>query len=141
MIADNEVRTRYLSLALDARRVIDILLPFVTTGQKTTELEATLREVLESLQFEDNVDSLLASLQTRQHPYSYEEITTLDGVAEGHGRRVLAQKLSDVLDSDEATQKVSASQALTLFFVVESNALHQFNEPNVNSTKPTVYAA
>jgi hypothetical protein len=141
MIEDNEVRTRYLSLALDARRVIDILLPFVTTGQKTTELEATLREVLESLQFEDNVDSLLASLQTRQHPYSYEEITTLDGVAEGHGRRVLAQKLSDVLDSDEATQKVSASQALTLFFVVESNALHQFNEPNVNSTKPTVYAA
>jgi len=49
MQADTEVRSRYLALALDARKIIDPLLSYYETGEKSGLLTESVQEAAESL--------------------------------------------------------------------------------------------
>ena len=49
MSSDSDVRSRYLALALDARKLIDVLIAFVDRGERREGFDKCLQEVIDSL--------------------------------------------------------------------------------------------
>lgn len=131
MLADYEARSRYLSLALDARRVMDLLLAFVQTGERAPRLLLSVREIVESLQSMGSTESLLASLQNRLPYRNYEQISALDEVVGVEDRKLLAEKLAILIaeGGDRQLQTQSAQETIRILYEIESRALHRFNEP------------
>jgi hypothetical protein len=131
MLADYEARSRYLTLALEARRVIDLLLVFVQSGERAPDFDSSVRRIIDSLQSIGSAENLLASLQTRLTFRNYEQITTLDEVIGLDARKLLADKLAILLTggSNLESQKQSAVETIQFLYDVESRALHHFNEP------------
>jgi hypothetical protein len=141
MLTDYEARSRYLALALEARRVMDLLLVFVQTGDRATDFEPSLRAIIDALQSTDSAENLLASLQTRLQFRSYEQITTLDEMLGPDDRRLLAQKLEALITegSSRADQQRSATETIHILYEVEGRSLHYFNEPS-SSQLTTAFA-
>ena len=131
MPADYEARSRYLALALDARRVMDLLLVFVQSGERAADFVPSVRAIIESLQSMGSAESLLQSLQNRLTLPSYEQMTTLDEVISPDDRRVLADKLALLITEGSSieSQKESALETIRFLYDVESRALHHYNEP------------
>lgn len=131
MLADYETRSRYLSLALDARRVMDLLSEFVRTGERAPDLLLSVREIVASLESMGSAESLLASLQNRLPFSNYEQISALDEVIGPEDRKRLADKLGVLLagNSDIESQTQSARDTVRILYEIESRALHRFNEP------------
>jgi hypothetical protein len=131
MVADYEARSRYLSLALDARRLIDLLLAFVQSGERAADFERSVGDIIESLQSMGSAETLLASFQTRLPVRNYEQITTWDEVIPREARNELAGKLAVLLaeTGTSESQQQSAMETIRFLYDVESRALHHFNEP------------
>jgi|ERR1035437_8855328 hypothetical protein len=132
MLTDYEARSRYLALALEARRVMDLLLVFVQTGERAADLEPAVRGIIAALQSTDTAENLLASLQTRPLFRSYEQTTTLDEMLGPDDRRLLAEKLEALITegNSRAVQEESAVETIHIFYQVEGRSLHYFNEPS-----------
>src|ERR1035438_5081932 len=94
MLTDYEARSRYLALALEARRVMDLLLVFVQTGKRATDFEESVQGILGALQPTGSAEHLLASLQTFR---SYEQTATLDEMLKPDEGRLLAEKLGALI--------------------------------------------
>jgi len=132
MLTDYEARSRYLALALEARRVMDLLLVFVQTGERATDFEPSVRSIIDALQSTGSAETLLASLQTRLLFRSYEQITTLDEMLGPDARRLLAETLEVLITegSSRAVQEKSAMETIHILYEVEGRSLHYFNEPS-----------
>lgn len=132
MLADYEARSRYLALALEARRVMDLLLAFVQTGERATNFEPSVRSIIAALQSTGTAEHLLDSLQTRPLFRSYEQTTTLDEMLGPDDRRLLAEKLEVLITegNSRAVQAESAMETIHILYEVEGRSLHYFNEPS-----------
>ena len=141
MLTDYEARSRYLALALEARRVMDLLLVFVQRGERAADFEPSVRGIIDSLQSMGSAENLLASLQTRLRFRSYEQITTLDEMIGPDDRRLLAEQLLVLIteDSSREAQQKSAMDTIHFLYEVEGRALHYFNEPG-SSQLATAFA-
>ncbi len=124
MSSESEVRSRYLALALDARKVIDALIVFVDQGEREEIFDQSLQEVIDSLQLrkEDTFSPLHNHLAFSEY---YEQVRT---VGESLDRAEIVEKLETV-KARQATiekQKQDAFDAIRLLSAVESRALYYY---------------
>lgn len=125
MSSESEVRSRYLALALDARKVIDSLIVFVDKEEREEGLGQKLQEVIESLQAkrEDIFSPLRNRLAFSEY---YEQVRTVGEVATD--RAEIVKKLETV-KTGQATmeqQKQDAFDAIKLLSAIESRALYYY---------------
>jgi hypothetical protein len=121
MSSESEVRSRYLALALDARKVIDALIVFVDKEEREEGLDQSLQEVIASLQAKrEDIFSPLRSLGFSEY---YEQV-----LAVGEARTEIVEKLETV-QAKQATmekQKQDAFDAIKLLSAIESRALYYY---------------
>lgn len=132
MIADAEVRDRYLSLALDSRKIIDALVVFVEEGRRVPDLEPSLLDAVESLRRARGERSIFAPLRTELGLEHYEQLRMVDQVSEAVDKQKnIIAKLSDLLNqnTDVERQKTNAFDAINFFYALERQALHYYSEP------------
>lgn len=133
MQSDSESRSRYLALALDARKVIDALLSYVETGNSSPQDLAALDDAVGSL--ESIKDGTQLSRQTHSHLAfdHYEQVTTLDQVRTGHDREQIIDDLLVIKTAPAGQEptRAAATRAIQFFFAVESRALQYYNRPPV----------
>jgi len=124
MSSESEVRSRYLALALDARKVIDSLIVFVDQEKREEGLNESLRDVIDSLQL--SRENIFSPLRNRlAFSEYYEQART---VRESLNSAVIVEKLETVR-AGQATiekQKQDAFDAIQLLSAVESRALYYY---------------
>ncbi len=128
MSSEPEIRSRYLALALDARKVIDSLILFVDRGTREQGLDESLQEVIESLQVKDNHH--IFSLLRNRLAFSeyYEQVQTVQEALKPEEMKTIVQKLSAVKskEADLDKQKNDAFEAIKLLSAIESRALYYY---------------
>jgi hypothetical protein len=122
MSSETEVRSRYLALALDARKVIDALILFVDQGRREEGLDESLKDVIDSLKAagpEDVFSPLRNRLAFSEY---YEQVQAL----KPEEMRQIVQRLQTVQSkqADIQKQKDDAYEAIKLLSAIESRALH-----------------
>jgi hypothetical protein len=131
MIADAEIRDRYLSLALDARKIIDDLVVFVEEGRRPQDFQPRLQDAVESLRRASGERNIFAPLRNNLPLEHYEQIRTVEEVtnAAAPGGKVI-DDLSQILDetADPEARKNSAFDAIEFFYALERRALHNYNQ-------------
>lgn len=136
MTADSEIRSRYLALALDARRIMDVLVPFAENGQVDQALDASVRDVigaLHSLGETADINPVRSSLAFDE----YEQVLTVEEVKPREDRKAVIQDLQTILEPDGAEEKREAAiRVLQFLFALESRALRHYNR----STATSAYA-
>jgi len=123
MSSESEVRSRYLALALDARKVIDALIVFVDREQRVDGLDQSLQDVIDSLQVRE--EDIFSPLRNRLAFSEYYEQVRTVGEAD---RAQIAGKLETV-KANQATlekQKQDAFDAIKLLSAIESRALYYY---------------
>lgn len=128
MIADAEIRDRYLSLALDARKIIDDLVVFVEEGRRPQDFQSRLQDAVESLRRASGERNIFAPLRNNLPLEHYEQIRTVEEVAAAPGKVI--EDLSHILDetADPETTRNSAFDAIDFFYALERRALHNYNQ-------------
>jgi hypothetical protein len=127
--ADSAIRSRYLALALDARRILDALVPFVDSGHRSESLNTAVREAIEAL------TSTTAGI--RANPVhsnlafdEYEQVLTLDEIKSQEDRKTIINDLETIAaPNGDEIQGQAAMRVLEFFFAVESRALQHYNRP------------
>ncbi len=128
MLAESEVRSHYLSLALDVRKLIDSLVLFVEKDQRDEALDTDLREFLESLDSVSAPIGIFSPLQGRPVFGHYEQILTLEEVKASLRDTNIAADVAAVLDpkGDPGTQKKNAYEAIRFLSALEGRALNHY---------------
>jgi hypothetical protein len=128
--ADSEIRSRYLALALDARRIMDALIPFVESGQRSESLETSVREAIDALTSvtEGTGTNVVHSNLAFDE---YEQVLTLDEIKNQEDRKTVISDLVQIAGPDNGgeAQRQAAMRVLEFFFAVESRALQYYNRP------------
>jgi hypothetical protein len=122
---------RYLAFALKIRKLTDSLITLVEEERKSPLLEASLKEVLASL---ENVgeSTSVKSLRDRGEFGRYENVVTINEVVQADDRRVLVQKLHDALGANTKQKRdEGALDAIQFFDALERRALYHYNYPPV----------
>ncbi len=130
MSAEYDVRSKYLTFALEARRVVDLLLPFVERGEKAPALVPSLNGLMESLESSGSAETVLARLRTPGPRPVYEELLTNEDLESPEERTRLTLELRKVVleQGSLENQMASARQAILLLCAVEGRALNQFSQ-------------
>ncbi len=125
---EHDVRARYLTLALETRRVVDLLLPLVESGQKSPTLLSALA-VIDTLSGGGTAETLLAKLRAPGPRPIFEELLADEELETADERHRLVQELRNVVrdESGLSSTRASAKEAVLLLCVVEGRALHQFS--------------
>jgi len=129
MSSESEVRSRYLALALDARRVIDALIVFVDQERREEGFEASLQEVIDSLQTITEKKDIFSPLRNRSSfSEYYEQVRTVHEALKPEDRGEIVQKLLTVRSNAGAleVQKQDAFEAIKLLSAIESRALYYY---------------
>ena len=124
-----ESNARYLSLALDARKVIDALILFVKETD-TPRMETLVGKVLESLNASSDRERLFSSAQRRSLFGDYERMQTLEEVQRDFPTENIGDRLQELLrkDIDAELRKRSAEQAIQFFCALEGRALERYTQ-------------
>jgi hypothetical protein len=130
MSSESEVRSRYLALALDARKVIDYLITFVDKDRREDSLDQSLLDVIVSLEaVTENTDIFSPSRNRLAFSEYYEQVRTVQEALPLPDERVqIVQKLRTV-EANKATaekQKEDAFDAILLLSAIESRALYYY---------------
>jgi hypothetical protein len=129
MSSDSDVRSRYLALALDARKLIDVLIDFVDRGERRQGFDNCLQEVIDSLNPSAEEESLFSPLH---NPLAfsefYEQVQTVNEALKPNKPDEIVQKLLSVKaqGADENKQKQDAFEAIKLLSAIESRALYHY---------------
>ena len=127
MSSEADIRSRYLALALDARKVIDVLITFVDEGKRGPDLEECLQEVIGSLQTVVEKKDIFSPLSNRvAFSEYYEQVQTVEEALKPAQREEVVRKLLAIRNNrvDLASQQEDAYQAIKLLSAIESRALH-----------------
>jgi hypothetical protein len=124
-----ESNARYLSLALDARKVIDALILFVKETD-TPRMETLVGKVLESLNASTDRERIFSSAQRRSLFGDYERMQTLEEVKREFPTENIGERLQELLrnDVDAQLRKKSAEQAIQFFCALEGRALERYTQ-------------
>ncbi len=128
MSAETEVRSRYLALALDARKVIDTLILFVDKDIRDQGFDDSLGAVITSLEATEKREVFSSTRNQLAFSEYYEQVRTVkEALKEGQIRRII-QKLSEVRSKTAAPrkQKNDAYEAIKLLSAIESRALYYY---------------
>gem|GEM_PF-6025707 len=123
----SESGSRYLSLALSARRVMASLRPVANGSPVMPELGKSLRYFLQDVQ-ESTAEKYIHHLEGSTSIPSFEEVSTFADVTKQFGVDNLRNAFQSLLDAQEAARKgESAWQLIEFFGEVESQALDQYS--------------
>jgi hypothetical protein len=124
-----EVNTRYLSLALDTRVVIDVLVAFVKNTD-TARLQPLVSRVVASLDCATDRDRLFSSAQRRSLFGDYERMETLEVVQKEFPTQNLGAQLKALLEESSSAdaKKHNAEQAIQFLCALEGKALERYTE-------------
>jgi hypothetical protein len=128
MSSESEVRSRYLALALDARKVIDALILFVDQDRREEGLDGSLQEVIDSLKSTEKKD-IFSPLRNRSaFSEYYEQVRTVHEALKPEERGQVVKKLLTIKSNEGALdeQKEDAYQAIKLLSAIESRALYYY---------------
>jgi hypothetical protein len=129
MSSESEVRSRYLALALDARKVIDSLIVFVDTDRREDNLDQSLQEVIVSLEaVTENTDIFSPNRNRLAFSEYYEQVRTVHEALPPAERAQIVEKLRTV-EAKRASaekQKQDAFDAIELLSAIESRALYYY---------------
>jgi hypothetical protein len=132
MQAETEVRSRYLALALDARKVIDPLMNYFETGKSTAPLIESVQEAAESLQSIDDPIRFSQPTHSKLAFEHYEQVLMLEEIRPSKDRGELINDLNALLaDSDDLKKKEAAYRLIEFFFAVETRALQYYSRPPI----------
>ncbi len=129
MSPESEVRSRYLALALDARKVIDSLIVFVDQGKREDGLDQSLQDVIDSLQVVTQNKDIFSPLRNRLgFSEYYEQVRTVNEALKSAEKTHIVERLLTVKanEADALTQKEDAYQAIKLLSAIESRALYYY---------------
>jgi len=134
---DSEVRSRYLALALDARRIMDVLIPFVDSGKRNESLDIAVKEAIDALGSVSG-DSATSPVRSNLAFDEYEQVLTIDEVKGQEERKEVIADLRQIASSkDSGTQQEAAMRVLEFFFAVESRALQHYDRPPAMASNVT----
>jgi hypothetical protein len=122
---DLQDRAQYLSLALFAQEVVNVLMEFVDEN-KRQELKPALDEALNSLEGVASVSS-----QRRAAAFtSYEQLRTLEEVWKPEQRDRAMEMIQTILRAPEDPKtKAVANNLIVLFSKLQEQALWNFEQP------------
>ena len=125
----SESNTRYLSLALDARKIIDVLVLFVKETN-APRMDKLVSDVLESLRAANDRERLFSSTQRRSLFGDYERVQTLEEVKRKFPREDIDERLQQILRKDVTSElrKKNAEQAIQFFCALEGRALERYTQ-------------
>jgi hypothetical protein len=122
----SESKSRYLALALASRTVINSLLHFQSEGVADQQLQRAIGDVLESLHATRDVNNLFGA-SPKQSPFAhYEQLLTLEEVAETLKGKNIVDKLSQIFTAKDEERKKTISEAVEFFYTLETRALHHY---------------
>ena len=133
MQAETEVRSRYLALALDARKIIDRLMNYYETGESTGLLMESVLEAAQSLQSIVDPAQFSHPSVSRLAFEHYEQVVTLEQVRRWKDQEDVIKDLYAVLQpvGDPNEKKDAAYRAIQFFFEVETRALQYYARPPI----------
>lgn len=123
---DSEIRARYLALALDARRILDVLVPFVESGERNAALDTSVKQAMDALNSMKVVGGAIHSSFAFDE---YEQALTLDEVRNQDDRQGIIDDLAKITGDEVHDAKAAALRVLQFFFALESRALQHYNRP------------
>jgi len=129
---DSEIRSRYLALALDARRILDVLIPLVESGRRNESLDNAIKEAigaLTSVTEGPGANTVHSSLAFDE----YEQVLTIDEIKDEfkgeEGLKTVIGDLERIVTPECEAQREAAMRVLEFFFAVESRALQYYSRP------------
>ncbi len=133
MLPHSNLRSRYLSLALDTRRVIDVLVLFVketdiSNKPDASNMEALLSQVVDSLPSNQDRERLFSIADTRSLFGDFERVEMFEEVKSSFPLHDIRKELELVLrgDADVAARKKNAETAIQFFCALEGRALERY---------------
>jgi len=128
MSSESDVRSRYLALALDARKVIDTLIVFVDQEKREEDFDQSLQEVIGSLQEVEKKDIFLPLRNRLGFSEYYEQVRTIEEALKPPERTQIIKHLLTVKDNeaDMVRRKEDAYLAIKLLSAIESRALYYY---------------
>ena len=129
MAAEQDLRAKYLTLALETRRVVDLLLPLVESGRRPPTLFDALTPLIDSLGDGGTLETMLAKLRAPGHRPIFEELLADEALETSEERGRLVHELLNVAreEGEPSSQRASARAAVVLLCAVEGRALHFFS--------------
>lgn len=129
---DSEVRAENLSLALNARKLVDELIGYIDKGERDPRFDDDLKNALESInatRSSQNMLALFSKLSDRSVFSHYEQLRAIEKVLSDLGNPNITATISNLIaDTGGATdQKQNAFEALQFFSALEAHALHDYN--------------
>ncbi len=127
--ADSDIRSRYLALALDARKMIDALIPFVESRERPPKLNNLLgaaTRALDSVAQHGTANAVHSDLAFNE----YEQVLTLEQIRSVDDRRAIVEDLGLIATPGYSPlHEQAAMRVLEFFFALESRALQYYNRP------------
>jgi|ERR1700723_1356128 len=129
MFPDTGARTRYLSLALASRKLIDSLLSFVESNRQDPQLASGLSQFATALTLNRAGNNLFSTPNQASFSH-YEQVLTLQDALKSLSGRDIAAELSGVLDdtSNIENRRKNAKSVIDFFYAVENRALNNYNQ-------------
>jgi hypothetical protein len=118
-----------LTVATEAREVVDLLLPLVEKGEGNPKLVLSVTNFVESVESGRSPETLLARLSAPGSRPIYEELLTDEELDTTEERSKLVNELRNVASegADLQSKQASARTAILLLCAIEGRALHRFN--------------
>jgi|ERR1035438_6726415 hypothetical protein len=131
MQAETEVRSRYLALALDARKIIDPLMNYFETGESTGLLVESVQEASESLRSIVDPTELSQPTHSKLAFEHYEQVLMLEEIRPRKDRGELISDLNALVQpaGDDLKKKEAAYRVIEFFYAVETRALQYYSRP------------
>ena len=129
MSSESEIRSRYLALALDARKVIDALIVFVDKDRREDGLDQSLKEVIVSLEAVTEKKNVFSPDRNRlAFSEYYEQVRTVGEALPPADMTRIVEKLRTVEAKKETPdkQRADAFDAIELLSAIESRALYYY---------------
>jgi hypothetical protein len=129
MASNPEIRSRYLALALDTRKVIDALIQFVDKGTRKQDFNRSLQEAIESLRGVSRKTDIFSPSHNRlAFSKHYEQAKTVQEALRPADRSKIVKKLASIKSkkADKAKLREDAYEAIKLLSAIESRALYHY---------------
>jgi hypothetical protein len=121
--------SRYLSLALDIRKLSDALISLAEDGVESPQMFEAIGRLLASLEGIGQQTSVRA-LRDRGSFGRYESVVTVNEAINPAQRAELIEKLRSILTPEpEDVRRENALEAVSFFDSLERRALYKYNHP------------
>jgi hypothetical protein len=122
-----EMNTKYLTLALEVRKITDALIQLVEEDKGLPELKSSLDPFMKSLTDQPSVS--VKALREMGPFGQYESLRIINEILHGSRKKELIGKLEAVLNGSVESRDECGLAAIRLLDSIERSALYQYENP------------